>query len=125
MAVQIKLTVHSQSMRVKLTTAALVLHSYVLLALAGVLVEFTLVAVVLSIAAAHRLLSFARAPEGAHALRRQAVGRLDAGASIAAGHLRAGVLQCCRNQRTRDRRLVGEKVSIREEQPFVQLNRST
>lgn len=56
-------------MRIKLTTAALVLHSYVLLALAGVLVEFTLVAVVLSIATAHRLLSFAHAPEGAHALR--------------------------------------------------------
>lgn len=98
MAVQIKLTVRCQSMRVKLTTAALVLHSYVLLALAGVLVEFTLVAVVLSIAAAHRLLSFAHAPEGAHALRRQAVRRLDAGASIAAGHLRAGVLQRCGNQ---------------------------
>lgn len=93
MAAEIKLTAHCQSIRVKLTAAALVLHSYVLLVLAGVLVKLTLVAVVLPIAAAHCLLGFADAPEGAHALCRQAVCRLDTGASIAAGHLRAGVLQ--------------------------------
>lgn len=92
-AVEMKLTAHYE--RVKLTTAAWVLHPDVLLVLAGVLVEFTLVAVVLPVAAAHRLLGFALTPEGAHAFRRQAVRRLDAGASIAAGHLRAGVLQGC------------------------------
>lgn len=98
MAVENKVTAHWQSIRVKLTAAALVLHSYVHLVIAGVLVEFTLVAVVLPIAAAHYLLGFADAPEGAHALCRQAVCRLDAGASVAAGHLRAGVLQRWGNQ---------------------------
>lgn len=83
---------------VKLTAAALVLHPDVLLVLAGVLVELTLVAVVLPIAAAHLLLGFAVAPEGAHALGRQAVRRLDAGAPVAAGHLHAGVLQRCRDE---------------------------
>lgn len=57
----------------KLTTAALVLHADVLLVLAGVLVEFALVAVVLPVAAAHRLLGSALAAEGAHALGCQAV----------------------------------------------------
>lgn len=51
----------------------LVLYSYVPLVLAGVLMELALVAVVLPVAAAHRLLSLALAAEGAHALGRQAV----------------------------------------------------
>lgn len=76
----------------ELTTAALVLHPDVLQVLAGVLVELALVAVVLPVAAAHRLLGSALAPEGAHALCRQAVRRLHAGAPVAAGHLHAGVL---------------------------------
>lgn len=59
--------------RSELTAGPLVLHSYVLLVLAGVLVELALVAVVLPIAAAHRLLRFALAAEGAHAFRRQAI----------------------------------------------------
>lgn len=92
---QAKLEADMIDSRVKLTTAALVLHSDVLLVLAGVLVEFALVAVVLAVAAAHVALASALAPEGAHAFRRQAVRRLDAGASVAAGHLRAGVLQSC------------------------------
>lgn len=81
----------------KLTTAALVLHADVLLVLAGVLVELALVAVVLPVAAAHRLLGSAQAAQGAHALGCQAVRRLHAGASVAAGHLGAGVLQSCRS----------------------------
>lgn len=49
------------------------LHTYVLLAFAGVLVELTLVAVVPPVAAAHRLLRLAVTAEGAHAFGRQAV----------------------------------------------------
>lgn len=60
-------------MRTELTAVPLVLHSYVLLVLAGVLMELTLVAVVLSITAAHCLLGFAFAAEGAHAFSRQAI----------------------------------------------------
>lgn len=86
------LSADDSSRRVKLTTAALELHPDVLLVLAGVLVEFALVAVVLPVAAAHHLLGSALAPDGAHAFCRQAVRRLDAGAPVAAGHLRAGVL---------------------------------
>lgn len=56
-----------KKMNRELTAVPLVLHSYVLLVLAGVLMELTLVAVVLSITAAHRLLGFALAAEGAHA----------------------------------------------------------
>lgn len=52
---------------------ALVLHPYVLLFLAGVLVQLTLVAVVFPITATHRLLRLALAAEGAHAFSRQAV----------------------------------------------------
>lgn len=58
-----------ESRRGKLTTAALVLHADVLLVLAGILVEFALVAVVLPVAAAHRLLGSALAAKGAHAFR--------------------------------------------------------
>lgn len=47
----------------------LVLDSYVLLVLAGVLMELTLVAVVLPIAAAYCLLRLALAAQGAHAFR--------------------------------------------------------
>lgn len=54
-------------MNLELTAVPVVLHSYVLLVLAGVLMELTLVAVVLSITAAHCLLGFALAAEGAHA----------------------------------------------------------
>lgn len=54
-------------MNLELTAVPVVLHSYVLLVLAGVLMELTLVAVVLSITAAHCLLRFALAAEGAHA----------------------------------------------------------
>lgn len=84
----------------------MVLHSYVLLVLAGVLMELTLVAVVLSIAAAHRLLRLALAAEGAHAFGRQAIWRLDTRAAVAAGHLGAGVFQRCREGRTLKRGLV-------------------
>lgn len=90
-------------MHYELTTVALVLHSYVLLVLAGVLMELALVAVVLAVAAAHRLLGFALAAQGAHAFSRQAVRRLDARAAVAAGHLGAGVLQGC-GGRKRDKK---------------------
>lgn len=62
---------------------------------AGVLMQLTLVAVVLPVTAAHRLLQFALTAEGTHALRRQAVGRLDAGAAVAAGDVGAGVSESC------------------------------
>lgn len=74
---------------------ALVLHAYVPLALAGVLMELALVAVVLPIAATHTLLRLALAAQGAHTFSRQAVRRLDTGAAVAAGHLGARVLQSC------------------------------
>lgn len=72
------------------------LHPYVLLFLAGVLVQLTLVAVVFPITATHRLLRLALAAEGAHAFSRQAVWWLDTGAAVATGHLSAGVFQSCR-----------------------------
>jgi len=84
-----------------LTAGPLVLHPQVLLALAGVLVELALAAVVVAVAAAHRLLAPAVAAEGAHALRREAVRRLDAGAAVAAGDVGAGVLQSCGGAETR------------------------
>lgn len=56
-----------KNMRRELTAGPLVLHSYVLLVLAGVLMKLTLVAVVLSITAAYCLLGFAITAEGAHA----------------------------------------------------------
>lgn len=87
-------------MILELTAAPLVLHSYVLLVLAGVLMELTLVAVVLSITAAHCLLGFPLAAEGAHALSWQAIRRLDTGTAVAAGHVSAGVLQRCRREQT-------------------------
>ena len=99
-------------MRRELTAGPLVLHSYVPLVLAGVLVELTLVAVVLPIAAAHRLLRFALAAEGAHAFRRQAIWRLDTGAAVAAGHLGAGVLQSCRWGQTWKQGLVTSKSGV-------------
>lgn len=85
-------------MKRELTAGPLVLHSYVLLVLAGVLMKLALVAVVLSITAAYCLLGFAITAEGAHAFGWQAVWRLDTGASIAAGHLGAGILQSCRRE---------------------------
>lgn len=80
----------------QLTAAARVLHPQVLLVLAGVLVQLALVAVVLAVAAAHRLLRLALTAQRAHALGRQAVRRLHARAAVAAGHLGARVLQGCR-----------------------------
>lgn len=56
-----------------LTTVPLVLHTYVFLVLAGVLMEFTLVAVVLSITATHCLLKLALTAKGAHAFSRQTI----------------------------------------------------
>lgn len=83
---------------------ALVLDADVLLVLAGVLVEIALVAVVPAVAAAHRLLGLALAAQRAHALGRQAVGGLHAGAAVAAGHVAARVLESCgRGQRKRGR----------------------
>lgn len=84
-----------------LTAAAWVLHPQVLLVLAGVLVQLALVAVVLAVAAAHRLLRLALAAQRAHALGRQAVRRLHARAAVAAGHVGAGVLQGCRGTERR------------------------
>lgn len=84
----------------------MVLHSYVLLVLAGVLMELTFVAVVFSIAATHRLLGFAFAAEGAHAFSWQAIWRLDTRAAVAAGHLGAGVFQRCREGQTLKQGLV-------------------
>ena len=75
------------------------LHVHVLLAGARLLVELTLVAVVLAVAAAHLLLGLAIAAQRAHAFGRQAVRGLDAGAAVAARHLAARVLQSCREQR--------------------------
>lgn len=51
----------------ELTAVPLVLHSYVLLVLAGVLMELTLIAVVLSVTATDCLHGLALAVEGAHA----------------------------------------------------------
>lgn len=101
-------------MRYELTAAARVLHAYVLLVLAGVLMELALVAVVLAVAAAHRLLGFALAAQGAHAFSRQAVRRLDARAAVAAGHLGAGVLQGCGGGRrgTNKVGLLGEQIGF-------------
>lgn len=87
----------------ELTAAARVLHPQVLLVLAGVLVQLALVAVVLAVAAAHRLLRLALAAQRAHALGRQAVRRLHARAAVAAGHLGAGVLQGCRGREKKRR----------------------
>lgn len=85
-------------MELELTAVPLILHSYVPLDPASMVMEFTLIAVVLPIAAAHRLLGFALTAEGAHAFSWQAIWWLDTGATIAAGHLRAGVLQSCRHE---------------------------
>lgn len=60
--------------------------------------ELALIAVVLSITAAHRLLWLAITAERAHAFSRQAIRRLDTGAAVAAGHIGAGVLQSCRRR---------------------------
>lgn len=79
----------------ELTAVALVLHADVLLVLAGVLMELTLAAIVLPVAATHRVSGLALAAQGTHAFGRQAVRRLDAGAAVAARHVRAGVLQSC------------------------------
>lgn len=84
----------------ELTALPLVLHSYVFLVLAGILMKLALVTVVLSIAAANRLLRFALTAEGAHAFSRQAVRRLDAGAAVAASHVGARVLESCRRRQT-------------------------
>lgn len=62
--------------------------------------QLALVAVVLSVAPTHRLIGLKMAAEGAHAFSRHAVRRLDAGAAIAAGHLRAGVLESCKQGNT-------------------------
>lgn len=90
----------------ELTAVSLELHAYVLLVLAGMLMQLTLIRVVLPIAAAHYLLGLALAAEGAHALGRQAVWRLDAGAAVTTGHLGAGILQSCREGHTQKQALV-------------------
>lgn len=56
-----------------LTAVPLVLHTYVLLVLAGILMELALVVVVPPIASTHRLHRLALAAKGTHALSRQAV----------------------------------------------------
>lgn len=56
-----------------LTAVSLVLHTNVLLVLAGMLMELALIHIVLSITTTHYLLGLALAAEGAHALCRQAV----------------------------------------------------
>lgn len=63
----------TQKTQRELTAVSLVLHTNVLLVLAGMLMELALIHVVLSITTTHYLLGLALAAEGAHALCRQAI----------------------------------------------------
>lgn len=60
-------SINIKYMALELTAVPLILHSYVPLAPASMVMEFTLIAVVLPVAAAHRLLGLALTAEGAHA----------------------------------------------------------
>lgn len=88
--------------------------------------ELALIAVVLAVAAAHRLLGFALAAQGAHAFSRQAVRGLDARAAVAAGHLGAGVFQGC-GEGGRKVGLLGEQIGFfcRRSTPVNQLHART
>lgn len=65
----------------------------VLLGGAGLHVELTFAGIVQTVAATHHFFRHSLAAQRTHALGGETVGRLDAGAAVATGHLVAGVLQ--------------------------------